>query len=61
MAGERPVTYTRDVAEIESKSGEIVFFTDWSELPPPRREAFEQMCAEMEADRAAEDKAKAAS
>ena len=43
------------MVETKPDSGDIVVFTDWSQLSPARRAAFEQMHAEMEADRVAED------
>lgn len=49
------------MVETQPDSGDIVVFTDWSQLSPARRAAFEQMHAEMEADRAAEDETEQAS
>lgn len=49
------------MARIESDDGEMIFFTDLDDLSPAERALVEQMCAEMEADRAAEDNARAAS
>lgn len=43
------------MAEIPSKSGELTFFTDLSELSPARQAAFEEMHDELEADLAAQD------
>ncbi len=43
------------MVEIVSKSGGLTFFTDLSDLSPARRAAFEEMHAEMEADREAEE------
>lgn len=45
------------MAETKPEAGDIVVFTDWSQLSPARRAAFEQMHADMEADRTAEDEA----
>jgi len=43
------------MVDTDSAYEDIVVFTDWSQLSPARRAAFEQMHADMEADRAAEN------
>jgi hypothetical protein len=43
------------MAETKPDSGDIVVFIERSQLSPAQRAGFEQMHAEMEADRAAEN------